>query len=289
MTDLNTSGYIKIHRVFLTSKIHSLGAPARACFLDILLLLDRKTGSFITNISELAELTKLDRKTLRKVLEMLSKSNAIRIIRKDANNIQIVVPNWLRYQKKYAEKEIAEGGEKSSAAWGKIPRGWGIIPTYWGKIPTLVGKNPHPLDFLHNSVPVILNVEEVKEVKNILRKEGADKPRGKKSFSESKLFLNLIDPKTDLEKLIAFYLKGVGNPAFKKPDANQILNKAISNDIPHYEAILNQTESLKQAQDIVAEYVTETKGNFSVYYLSRQIDSRRQMWEEKHRRKYGKV
>ena len=107
------------------------------------------------------------------------------------------------------------------------------------------------------------------------------KPKKEKNFKT----LNFLNPQTDLEKLIRFYLEGVSHPALKKPNNNALLNRAVQNDIPHFQTILANCDDLRQAQECVKKYVSEAKGQYSMFYLAGMINSVRQEVESRENRR----
>ena len=147
MRDLKTTGFIKAYRSFLTSNVHEAGVAVRACFFDLLLILNAPKGVFESNITELSEIWKVDRKTVRKVLFELEKLGTITVF-KEREKVIISAPNWGVYQKRNSLKELGKSphltGEKSPPlsplGWGKVPTNWGKIPTLWGKIPTSINR-----------------------------------------------------------------------------------------------------------------------------------------------------
>ena len=115
----------------------------------------------------------------------------------------------------------------------------------------------------HNKVPVSINVFKEKEY----------------FLAKSVPHLNITNPKTDLEKLALFFARGTKHPALKKPNANELLNIALKNDLPHFKTVLAACEDLEQAQKIVARFVKNSRGHYALYYLAQQVNSYRQELE----------
>ena len=273
-------GYVKVYRQLLESDVHNASFAARACFIDILLLLDRKTGVLYSTITDLTRLLCVrDRKTTRKVLHELEECGVIKITW--TTPLEIMVPNWAFFQRiKRVERQgktakgSSESEEKFPTKLRKIsPLSEEKIPTTEEKIPTNWGKNPHS--------PYAYKQELNKNIKQEFLQEEANVKNANRKPED---FFNFSDPKTDLEKFVNFYLKGIESPLLGKE--NKVIVKALKNDIPHFDSILAKTKNLIQAKRILQNFVSSAKGKFSVYYLAQQIDSWRQEDEDKN---YGKI
>lgn len=244
---IQKTGYIKLHRRFLTSHVRKLNSATVCFFIDLLLLAD-KNGQIITSLTELQAALGIGSKhTVLDALKQLEKVSAVSVVRKP--NLQISVPNWSLYQARSSGAKTAPNGAEN-APWvvQKMHRSGAE------NAPVQIHKVPVPsLDFKNN--------------KNI--------------FISKKIFLNFQNPKTDLEKLALFYLKGTDHPALKKVNNNEILNAAVQLDIPHFKTVLANCRDLEQAKACVAHYVRQAKGTYSMYYLACQINSIRQEVESK--------
>ena len=244
---IQKTGYIKLHRRFLSSHVRKLNSATVCFFIDLLLLAD-KNGQIITSSRELMKTLEIGSfDTLLGALEKLEKVSAVSVVRKP--NLQITIPNWDLYQARAgATKNVASATENVAGVLQKLEQS--ATETVAGTI----HKVPVPsLDFKNN--------------KNI--------------FISKKIFLNFQNPKTDLEKLALFYLKGTDHPALKKVNNNEILNAAVQLDIPHFKTVLANCRDLEQAKACVAHYVRQAKGTYSMYYLACQINSIRQEVESK--------
>ena len=144
-----------------------------------------------------------------------------------------------------------------------------------GKTPTPCGYNTHTTENAHNKVPVQLT----KEYKNIFKNSETAKKQNSK-------ILNFQEPQTDLEKLIRFYLQLTKHPALNKPNANDLLNVVLKNDIPNFEVVLASCQNLNQAAKCVRQFIQDSNGKYNLFYLPRQIDSIRQKVEEQERREF---
>lgn len=244
---IQKTGYIKLHRRFLSSRVRKLNSATVCFFIDLLLLAD-KNGQIITSSRELMKTLEIGSfDTLLGALEKLEKVSAVSVVRKP--NLQITIPNWDLYQARAgATKNVASATENVAGVLQKLEQS--ATETVAGTI----HKVPVPsLDFKNN--------------KNI--------------FISKKIFLNFQNPKTDLEHLALFYLKGTNHPGLKKVNNNEILNAAVRMDIPHFETVLANCRDLEQAKACVAYYVRQAKGTYSMYYLACQINSIRQEVESK--------
>ena len=246
------AGYIKLHRKFLDSHVHKLGSAAVCLFIDLLLLADQD-GEIETSYSALQRVVNIRcHKTVLAALTQLKQAQAIDFSVRP--NLFIKLINW--------------GGYQAKQGMGKIPTNCGKNShSAMGKSPIVYGKNSHsaiiryPLDINNN-----INNSLYKNNKNFLYKEK---------------FLDFNSPKTDLEKLILFYLKGTKHPALKKPDNNELLNAAVKNDVPHFQTILANCDNLQQAKKCVQKYVQEANGKYSMFYLAGMINSVRQEIESR--------
>ena len=244
---IQKTGYIKLHRRFLTSHVRKLNSATVCFFIDLLLLAD-KNGQIITSLTELQAVLGIGSKhTVLEALKQLEKVSAVSVVRKP--NLQIAIPNWDIYQARTAgAKNAPIGAENAPEVVQKMHRSGAE------NAPVQIHKVPVPsLDFKNN--------------KNI--------------FISKKIFLDFQNPKTDLENLALFYLKGTNHPGLKKVNNNEILNAAVQLDIPHFKTVLANCRDLEQAKACVAHYVRQAKGTYSLYYLACQINSIRQEIESK--------
>lgn len=236
---IQKTGYIKLHRRFLTSKVRGLNSATVCLFIDLLLLAD-KNGEINSTLRELQETLKIGSKhTILEGLKALEAVSAVSVVSRP--NLTITVTNWNTYQTKNS------GAENAPTAVQKMHRSGAE------NAPQQIHKVPVPyLDFKNN--------------KNIF-------------YMKEKNILNFQDPQTDLEKLALYYLTGTNHPGLKKVNNNKILNAAIRMDIPHLETVLANCKDLEQAKKCVAWYVRKAKGTYSLYYLACQINSIRQELE----------
>lgn len=242
---MQKTGYIKLHRRFLTSQVRKLNSATVCLFVDLLLLADQN-GQIITSLTELQKVLGIGSKhTILDALKQLEKVSAVSVVRKPF--LQITVPNFSVYQARSSgAKNAPNGAENALGAVQKMHRsGAENAPAQIHKVPV------HYLDFKNN--------------KNI--------------FIYKKL--NFQNPQTDLERLALFYLKGTDHPGLKKVNNNEILNAAVRMDLPHFETVLANCRDLEQAKACVAHYVRQAKGTYSMYYLACQINSIRQEVESK--------
>lgn len=246
---IQKTGYIKLHRKFLESHVHKLKGVAFRLFIDLLLLAD-KEGVVNTSFRELLPVTDIGcNKDLKRALEELEKVDAIQF--ESVPNLLIKLKNWSVFQARNCR-------ENPYTACRENPY------SSVGKNPTLCRENPYTPNKAYK-VPVPISSKNNKNFKN-----------SKTTQKENLKLLNFQQPKTDLEQLILFYLKGTKHPALKKPDNNDLLNLAVRNDIPHFKTILANCENLQQAKKCVKKYVSEAKGAYSMFYLAGQINSVRQ-------------
>ena len=242
---LQKTGYIKLHRRFLTSNVRRLNSATVCLFIDLLLLAD-KNGQIITRLTELQAVLGIGSKhTVLDALKQLEKVSAVSVVRKP--NLQISVPNWSLYQAHSSGAKTApSGAENAPTAVQKMHRS---------------GAENAPVQ-LHK-VPVPYS--DYKNNKNI--------------FIQEKKFLDFQNPKTDLEHLALYYLTGTKHPGLEKVNKNKICNAAIRLDIQNLETILANCRDLDQAKACIARYVRQAKGTYSLYYLACQINSIRQELE----------
>ena len=244
---IQKTGYIKLHRRFLTSHVRKLNSATVCFFIDLLLLAD-KNGQIITSYRELQEVLGVgSHHTIKVALEQLKKVSAVSFVNKPFLCIQL--ENWGQYQARAGVAQTATSvAENATEVWHKLPQSVAQTAT------PQIHKVPVPsLDFKNN--------------KNI--------------FISKKIFLDFQNPQTDLEHLALFYLKGTNHPGLKKVNNNEILNAAVRMDIPHFETVLANCRDLEQAKACVAYYVRQAKGTYSMYYLACQINSIRQEVESK--------
>lgn len=284
-------GYVKVYRQLLESDVHNASFAARACFIDILLLLDRKTGVLNTSVTDLTRILGIkERKTTYKVLRELESYEVIKITW--TKPLEIAVPGWAFYQRiKRVEKPIKEQKTESES----------VYKIHTGQASKVCKKDTPSVYKIHRDVYKIHN-ECVKNTQQCVKNTHSPYAykqevltRNKQEFlqeeanlknanSKPEDFYNFSDPKTDLEKFVNFYLKGIESPLLEKE--NKVIVKALKNDIPHFDSILAKTKNINQAKRILQNFVSSAKGKFSVYYLAQQIDSWRQEDEDKN---YGKI
>lgn len=93
---MQKTGYIKLHRRFLTSQVRKLNSATVCLFVDLLLLADQN-GQIITSLTELQKVLGIGSKhTILDALKQLEKVSAVSIVRKPF--LQITVPNFSVYQ-----------------------------------------------------------------------------------------------------------------------------------------------------------------------------------------------
>ncbi len=207
---LQKTGYIKLHRRFLTSQVRKLNSATVCLFVDLLLLADQN-GQIITSLTELQKVLGIGSKhTILDALKQLENVSAVSVVRKPF--LQITVPNFSVYQARSSgAKNAPNGAENAPVAVQKMHRSGAE------NAPAQIHKVPVPsLDFKNN--------------KNI--------------FISKNLKLNFQNPTTDLERLALFYLQGTDHPGLKKVNNNEILNAAVRMDIPHFETILANCRDL---------------------------------------------
>lgn len=252
-------GYIKLYRKFLTSQVRRLKPSARCAFIDFLLLADYKSGEIRTSYRELAQtLTTRNQNTVKLILDSLEHVGAIKTKREPHLTIKIL--NWKRYQAG-PQKEPAEAVEN---LWKSATKSVADATKSVAAGATKnVAKCYEKCSSDNNKVPVSINVFKEKEY----------------FLAKSVPHLNITNPQTDLEKLALFFAKGTKHPALKKPNANELLNIALKNDLPHFKTVLAACEDLEQAQKIVARFVKNSRGHYALYYLAQQVNSYRQELE----------
>lgn len=284
-------GYVKVYRQLLESDVHSASFVARACFIDILLLLDRKTGVLCASVSDLTKIFGIkERKTTYKVLRELEQCEVISITW--TRPLQIVVPGWAFYQRikkverpEKATKKTAESvykihtNENEKVCIKDTPSVYKKHTDVYKIHNECVKNTQHCVKNTHS--PYAYKQEYItRKNKNILQEGNFSK----NAVQNPDVLFNFSEPKTDLEKFVIFYLKGIESPLLGKE--NKVIVKALKNDIPHFDSILAKTKNLSQAKRILQNFVSSAKGKFSVYYLAQQIDSWRQEDEDKN---YGKI
>lgn len=93
---LQKTGYIKLHRRFLTSQVRKLNSATVCLFVDLLLLADQN-GQIITSLTELQKVLGIGSKhTILDALKQLENVSAVSVVRKPF--LQITVPNFSVYQ-----------------------------------------------------------------------------------------------------------------------------------------------------------------------------------------------
>ena len=93
---MQKTGYIKLHRRFLTSQVRKLNSATVCLFVDLLLLADQN-GQIITSLTELQKVLGIGSKhTILDALKQLEKVSAVSVVRKPF--LQITVPNFSVYQ-----------------------------------------------------------------------------------------------------------------------------------------------------------------------------------------------
>lgn len=250
-------GYIKLHRKFLDSHVHKLKGAAFRLFIDLLLLAD-KEGIINTSFRELSKETDIARRDLRTALNKLKIAGAIQF--NNLPNLVVKLENWSSYQARKWVRNVP-----TSCVQNVPTNGYEMYPQRVQNVPTTENS--------HNKVPVPLK----ENYKNIFKNSETAKKQNSK-------ILNFLEPQTDLEKLIRFYLQLTNHPALNKPNANDLLNVALKNDIPNFEMVLANCTNVTQAAKCVREFVQSAEGTYNLFYLPRQIDSIRQKVEERDRR-----
>lgn len=247
-------GYIKLYRKFLTSNVRRLKPAAICVFIDLLLLAEYKTGEIKTSYRELAQqLIIRNLKAIQNALNALEQAGAIKTVRQP--HLIIKICNWKRYQE--PQKTVEN-------LWKSVtPNATPVTPNETPTVTPNVTNCYAESNTHNNKVPVSINVFKEKEY----------------FLGENAKHLNFTNPKTDLEKLALFFAKGTKHPALKKPNANELLNIALKNDLPHFKTVLAACEDLEQAQKIVARFVKNSRGHYALYYLAQQVNSYRQELE----------
>lgn len=249
---MNTNGHVKLHRKFLLSKVRWQKESVVRLFLDLLLLVDYKTGTLETSYRELSRVSVVHgMSTLADALKALKGLEVIDFTAKPT--LKISFKNWERYQ---ARKPSKKGSQVFLVEEQSVPNSeTGVFLVQERNVPSSVTPPIH-------KVPVpSLNL------------------KNKEFFISKNTKLNFKNPTTDLERLALFYLQGTDHPGLKKVNNNEILNAAVRMDIPHFETILANCRDLKQAEACVARYVRQARGTYSLYYLACQINSIRQELE----------
>lgn len=264
---IQNAGYIKLHRKFLKSDVHKLKGNPFRLFIDLLLVADID-GNINTSYSELVKITEIKcHKDIKSSLEKLQSNGAL--IYSSNPNLKITLLNWGKYQARanYVEKTNSTMGKNPIPNYGENPH------STMGKNPIPYGENPHsknePL-----KVPVQL---DIKEYKNIFKNSTTQK----NSFNKT---LNILNPTTDLEKLIKYYLQLTNHPGFGKPNANDVLNVAVQQDIPNFEIVLANCKNVTQAAKCVRQFIQDAKGTYNLFYLPKQINAVRQKVDVQDRR-----
>ena len=252
-------GYIKLYRKFLTSQVRRLKPAAICVFIDLLLLAEYKTGEIKTSYRELAQrLIIRNLKAIQNALDALEQAGAIKTVRQP--HLTVKICNWKRYQE--PQKSVENLWKSVTPNVTPVTRG--VTASVTPNVTNCYAERNTP----HNKVPVSINVFKEKEY----------------FLAKSVQHLNITNPQTDLEKLALFFARGTKHPALKKPNANELLNIALKNDLLHFQTILAACENLQQAQQIVARFVRNAKGHYSLYYLAQQVNSYRQELESEKRR-----
>ena len=125
---LQKTGYIKLHRRFLTSQVRKLNSATVCLFVDLLLLADQN-GQIITSLTELQKVLGIGSKhTILDALKQLENVSAVSVVRKPF--LQITVPNFSVYQARSSGAENApvavqkmhrSGAENAPAQIHKVP------------------------------------------------------------------------------------------------------------------------------------------------------------------------
>ena len=277
-------GYVKFYRQYLVSDIHNASFSARACFIDILLLLDRKTGVLCISVAELTKALGIkERKTTYKVLRELEAYDVIKITW--TSPLEIMVPNWAFFQRiKKVEKEPKTEPESvykihtkddSKVCKKYTPSVYKIHNECVKNTQECVKNTQGCVKNTHS--PYACKQEILTRSKQELLQEGQNQ---KNEISQTGKSFDFLNPQTDLEKFVNFYLKGTESPLLSKN--NNSITKALKFELQHFQSVLDRTKDLKQAKGILTEYIRQAKGTYSIFYLAQQIDSRRAEFEEKH-------
>lgn len=248
---IKNAGYIKLHRKFLKSSVHTLGSSTICLFIDLLLLAN-ENGIVEASLTELQSLeNNCSRHTIVDGLKRLQEVNAISMQKRPKSVIKL--SNWETYQ------AFTTGAKNAPVSGAKN------APVLVQKMHHLGAKNA-PVKNEPLKVPVQL---DIKEYKNLFKNNKNEK----KYFFKQ---LNFINPSTDLEKLIKYYLQLTNHPALNKPNANELLNVALQNDIPNFEVVLANCDNVTQAAKCVRKFIQDANGTYNLFYLPRQINSVRQ-------------
>jgi len=93
--DKNT--YVKLWRSTLVNQFLMSDNNAFDVFMKLLMIVDRKTGSFVTGRYALAELCNMKPSTVRDVLVRLENEHMIKV-NHDYSKSKIIICNWANYQ-----------------------------------------------------------------------------------------------------------------------------------------------------------------------------------------------
>lgn len=251
---MNTRGHVKLHRKFLMSKVRWQKESVVRLFLDLLLMVDYRTGTLETSYRELSRISVV--RGMSAIQEALKALKGLEVIDFTAKpTLKITFQNWEKYQ---ARKPSKKSKEVFLVEERSVPSsGTGVFLVEERSVPS-------------SGTPIIHKVP----VPSLNLKN-------KEFFIPKKTKLDFQNPKTDLEKLALFYLKGTDHPGLKKVNNNEILNAAVRMDLPHFETVLANCRDLEQAEACVEHYVRQAKGTYSMYYLACQINSIRQEVESK--------
>lgn len=256
---IKNAGYIKLHRKFLKSSVHTLGSSTICLFIDLLLLAN-ENGIVEASLTELQGLeNNCSRHTIVDGLKRLQEVNAISMQKRPKSVIKL--SNWETYQ------AFTTGAKNAPVSGAKN------APVLVQKMHHLGAKNA-PVKNETLKVPVQL---DIKEYKNLFKNRTTEK----NSFSKT---LNILNPTTDLEKLIKYYLQLTNHPGFEKPNANDVLNLAVQQDIPNFEIVLANCKNVTQAAKCVRQFIEDANGTYNLFYLPKQINSVRQKVAAKERR-----
>lgn len=256
---IKNAGYIKLHRKFLKSNVACLRDGSALLFIKFLLVAD-ENGQIKTSIRELKKIFRIgSHNTLQIGLEQLKEVSAIDY--KTSPSLLIQINNWATYQARYAvsKTDTQSVSKTDTGVCQKLTQG--------------VSKTDTPKNGALK-VPVQL---DIKEYKNLFKNSKTEK----NSFSKT---LNILNPVTDLEKLIKYYLQLTNHPGFGKPNANDVLNVAVQQDIPNFEIVLANCKNVTQAAKCVRQFIQDAKGTYNLFYLPKQINAVRQKVEEQDRR-----
>lgn len=248
---IKNAGYIKLHRKFLKSDVCKLRISSAFLFIKLLLIAN-SDGEIKTSYRELQEVLNIGSvHTLINGLSDLRDVGAIDY--KNKQNLLIKLTNWNTYQARASVAKNATAGVAKSAT------------EVLQKVQQSVAENATPKNGALK-VPVQL---DIKEYKNLFKNRTTEK----NSFSKT---LNILNPTTDLEKLIKYYLQLTNHPGFEKPNANDVLNLAVQQDIPNFEIVLANCKNVTQAAKCVRQFIEDANGTYNLFYLPKQINSVRQ-------------